>query len=398
MTALRRRLADERGWALVTSLLVLGIMLSLALPLMTMVDTQQQASSQERRHEGSFNLAEAVLNAQVFVLSGDWPTTATESWPASCTEGSTSLKCPAPAAIADSYSGVDYAARRWAVLVRDDGAAAADFYDPDVVAAQPAWDANGNGRLWVSAEARGAGRDRGVVAQVQMDAQVELFPRNVVTAGYFTLSGKAKRGAVDTQGTAAQPAPLAVRCTTPARSTCLNYDPRRGQVSPDTSQLGYSGDALSAAALDRLRLRAKSLGTYYSDCPRSPVGELVFVEAGDCVYGGGKRTDWGGRSRKRAEANAQLTPGAFVVARGTVGFTDKLTYYGLVYAANQQASSGIVLSISKSARIQGAVAVDGGGGVSGSASRRNLVFDERVYPMLKSFTAAGVVQGTWREL
>ena len=67
MRTLRARLESERGSALVTALLVMGIMMSIAIPLMSMVDTQQRMTSAERLHEGSFSLTDAVLNAQVFV-------------------------------------------------------------------------------------------------------------------------------------------------------------------------------------------------------------------------------------------------------------------------------------------------------------------------------------------
>ena len=56
-------LREERGWGLVTSVLVVGILLSLSLPLLSLVDTQQTQSSQERKSESSFNLAEAALES-----------------------------------------------------------------------------------------------------------------------------------------------------------------------------------------------------------------------------------------------------------------------------------------------------------------------------------------------
>ena len=59
--------------------------ISLSLPLLSLVDTQQRQSAQERKSESSFNLAEAALDASVFVLGKDWPALATGAYPATCT-------------------------------------------------------------------------------------------------------------------------------------------------------------------------------------------------------------------------------------------------------------------------------------------------------------------------
>ena len=54
MTQSREQLGSERGSALVTAILVLAIMMSIGLPLMSIVDTQQRATAGERLHESSF--------------------------------------------------------------------------------------------------------------------------------------------------------------------------------------------------------------------------------------------------------------------------------------------------------------------------------------------------------
>ena len=93
--------------------------------------------------------------------------------------------------------------------------------------------------------------------------------------GWFATGNTGRKVIVDTKGSAAQPAPLAVRCNLPAPSTsCLNFLPDRGQVSPDTSAPGYLGQtAVPPDALDQFRARAKTLGTYYATgCPATPTG------------------------------------------------------------------------------------------------------------------------------
>jgi len=399
MTSPRARLESERGSGLVTSLLVIGIMMSIALPLLSIVDTQQRVGAGARLTESSFNLTDAVLNAQVFVLSNSWPATVDQAYP-SCTQDAVSLKCPDPSAIAATYSGVDYSPASWQVRVRDDGASG-DYYDPAVVGAQPAWDANANGTLWVRADARGTGPTRSIVAQVKLSEHVETFPRNVVTAGHITLKKKAKKKTILTLGSSAQPAPVAVRCTGTYGSTCLNYKPKKKWIEPNIVQTGYTGNALPPAAIDRLRQRAKMLGTYYPTCPASPVGALVFVESGNCTYAGDKKkSGFGTIERKggRVAVNSPDSPGVFVIANGSVTFTKKLTYYGMVYAANLSNQSGDLITLLKQARIQGAVAADGDGGISFQASKTNLIFDENVFWSIRSLQGATVVQGSWREL
>jgi hypothetical protein len=355
---------------------------------MTLVDGQQTQSAHERKSESSFNLAEAAFDGAVFVMTKDWPAVETGAYPAQCNPASTTLKCPSADLIARSYTGGDYTDPGWTVEVRDDSAGS-DFYDPAVVDSQPTWDANGNAKMWVRADAHAAGADRTVVALVRRLDSLEPFPRNAVTAGWFSVATGGYKVIVDTKGEAAQPSPIAVRCNEPAPSAgCLEYYPDRGQVSPDTAYTGYVGDsAISSEALERLRARAKALGTYYpSSCPTSPAGELIFVETANCAYAGG------------GNANTAASPGMFILARGTLDFGGGFSYYGLIYAANQQGSTGAVVTLSGASTVYGAVAVDGAGGIVAGSNGLQIIYDDAVFPLIKSFNGAAAVQGTWREL
>lgn len=373
---------------MLTSILVLGILVSLSLPLMSLVDSQQRGSAHERSSESSFNLAEAALDSAVFVLASDWPSASTGAYPLECTEASVTSKCPSADVLARTYTGPDYPDRAWTVRIRDD-TGGGDYYDPAQVEANPTtWDANGNAMLWVRADARGSGRDRTVVALIRRQDRLEQFPRNVLTAGWFATGNTGRKVIVDTKGNSAQPAPLAVRCTSPAPSSCLNFQPWRGQVSPDTSTTGFLGEtSVSPDALDRFRERAKALGTYYaSSCPKTPAGELVFIENDYCSYRGGKTF------------NSASSPGMLVVARGGLSFAGGMSYYGLIYAANLQRSSSPVVAIAGAATIYGSISVDGPGGITVGSNGENIIYDDRVFGTVKSFGAAVLVQGTWREL
>jgi hypothetical protein len=387
VNSIRARLSDERGWGLVSSVLVVGILLSMALPLMSLVDTQQRQSAHERKSESSFNLSEAALDAEVFVLGKDWPSLASGAYPSACTVASASLNCPSPDLLTRTYTGGDYVNRNWTVQVRDD--TGTEYYDPALIPTRPSWDSNDNSKLWVRADARAASGLRTVVALVKRVEKVESFPRNAITAGWFSTSNSGNKVVVDTKGDSAQPAPLAVRCTLPPGSDgCLDYETEKGQVSPDTTTPGFAAEtAVHPDVLDRLRRTAQSLGSYYATgCPASPAGRLIFVESGNCGYTGG------------GSANSDASPGAFVIARGTLSFGGGMQYYGLVYNANLQRSPGVVVTIHANATVFGAVAVDAGGGVRVGSSGRNIVYDDGVFPSFKSFSGAVPIQGSWREL
>jgi hypothetical protein len=385
MRSIRARLIDERGWGLVSSVLVVGILISLSLPLLSLVDAQQSQSAHERKSESSFNLAEAALDASVFVLGKSWPV-ANGTYPSECTATTTGSYCPTPALLDGTYTGGDYTNAGWTVQIRDDSGG--EYYDPATVPSSPLrWDANKNAKLWVRADAHAADGDRTVVALVRLIEHHEAFPRNAITAGWLSISNNGNKTLFDTKGDAAQPAPVAVRCADPAPSACLDYDPSRDQVSPDTSTPSYTAEtAMSNDAIARLRETAESLGTYHTSCPSTLDGDLVFVESGNCSYTGG------------GHANSATAPGMIVVANGTLSFGGNFTFYGLVYALNLQQSTGIVITLQGAATVVGSVAVDGGGGVKVGSSGDNVVFADGVFPLISSFGGAAPVQGSWREL
>lgn len=388
MSAIRNRLREEHGWGLISSVLVVGILISLSLPLLSLVDVQQNQTAQERKSESSFNLAEAALDASVFVLGKNWPGALGAAYPETCTAASnTDLRCPSPDLLTRTYTGGDYRNASWTVQIRDDDGT--EYYDPARVSSPtwPRWDANGNKKVWVRADAHAAEGNRTIVALVKRLERVLPFPRNAVTAGWFTIGNSGNKTLVDTKGETAQAAPLAVRCTQPAPSPCLDYLPDRDQVKPDTATTGYAGDAaLTPEVIELLKAKARALDTYSRSCPESPKGEMVFVEAGNCSYVGS------------GSINTADEPGIFIVGNGTITFGGNMEYYGLAYGLNLQRSPGIVVTIFGTAKVIGSIAVDGGGGVEIGSSGDNLDYADTIWPRVTSFTGAAPVQGSWREL
>jgi type II secretory pathway pseudopilin PulG len=386
VNSLFARLREERGWGLVSSVLVVGILISLSLPLLSLVDNQQRQSAQERKSESSFNLAEAALDASVFVLGKDWPAHPSGVYPETCTPVSTDPSCPSTELLTSSYTGGDFTNRNWTIQVRDDDILAGEYYDPADVPDNLRWDSNRNGKLWVRADAHAAEGNRTIVALVKRIDRTVPFPRNAITAGWFQTSNNGNKVIVDTKGDTAQPAPVAVRCNQPNPSPCLDYRPT--QVAPDTTETGYASETtLPPEIIESFREKARALDTYYpSGCPSSLTGELIFVESGDCSYTGS------------GAANSASVPGMLIIGDGTLQFGGGMTYYGLVYGLNLQGSTGEIVRIHGAATVVGSVLTDGGGGVTVGSSGSNVVYADAIFPRITSFSSAAPVQGSWREL
>lgn len=348
-----------------------------------------------------------MLDNQVYLLSRNWPASATgpASYPPTCTPASAtaSKTCPDSNRVRASFTSVDWTGATWTVSVRDNGGQAANFYSDAVTSAQPSWDQDGlrpdgttgpDGKVWVRAQATAGRRTRTLVALVAVEtSDLSLaFPHNVITAGAFETRNLGNKPIVDTQGSSAQSAPLAVRC--PDRTPeCLYY--RAVQVAPDTTQPGYSGgNALTSDQLNQLRNRAIASGTYYATgCPSDYNGPIVggfrvpvFVENGDCTIGA------------NVKVNSRTSPGMLVIARGTLSLGGTSEFDGVIYMANLQQSSGAVVTLSGTAEIWGSVAVDGAGKVSANASGVNIVYDSSVFNSVVGYGNAGIIQNTWREI
>ena len=422
------RIGEERGWALVTAVVLMTLMMSLGLASFAYVDVQQREAGRERVRESSFNLTEGVLSTEAFIVARRWPEDATTAFPAYCTHATVDARCPTAATVAATFAGGDYgAASSWSVTVRDNGpdlpetakvevdstarydarddddlddtdadddlADLADDLDDTGTDAQPTWDRNGDDTVWIRAQATLDGRRRTLVARARVDELAERFPRHAVTAGSFATSNNGNKVIVDLLGTAAKPGPLAVRCAVRGAG-CLDYDQGKGQVSPDTPEtilLGWNdgGRSISAAALERLTERARSLGTYYASCPANPSGTLVVVEQGDCSYD---------NSVPGPCCNTAAAPGIFIIKSGTFRLGGNLELHGLVYAANLQGSSGMVVETQGTSLVHGGIAIDGAGGLEAGSSGLNVEYDGRVFDNLRSYPSGAVVPGTWREL
>ncbi len=396
-----RRHGQENGSALVVALVIMTVILSLGLGVMKFADVTQRKSGDERVRETAFNLTEAVLNNQAFLLSNRWPALPSSAYPRSCTNGSALSGCPSTTALTQSFAGTDFRfGASWTVTVRDD----LDPIDPtsctptstrcyytkstlDTTACNGmlpcTWDSNGDGLLWVRAQGTIAGRTRTLIALVRQSQKRVAPPRSVIVAGKFTTTNTGRKTVVDEKGCQAKnkpaatcnttdPAPIVVRCTTSTPATsgdaCLGY--RAEQVAPNNYQTGYTSPVFDTSTLDNMRTYAKQAGSYYNGtCPGVSAlsGSLVFVEGASCSYNGGA-------------ANSAASPGVLVVNQGTLSLGGNFSYYGLIYMANNLPSpqnAGNLVMLSGTAYVQGAIQVEGSGGVSAGSSGLNISFDPK---------------------
>jgi hypothetical protein len=384
-----------------TAIILLAVMLALGLAAFAFVDEQQRQSMVERQSESAFNLTEGALNSTVFALSSQWPGpgagvagSGITPWP-TCTQTSTDSRCPPPSTLQNTFASPDTAdgSATWQVQVFDNGVdssgnSSISYYSDSTTTAQPNYDADGDGRVWVRAAANVKGHQRVLVSLVQVQQQQETLPHAAVIAGSLQVSNNGRKVLIDTQGPGSFAAPVAVRCTSSSNPNCLVYDASKGQISPDTTQTGYTGgSSLSAAALARLKTTATDNGTFFSTCPATlPSGPVVWIDSGNCSY------------TANGTVNSQFAPGVLVINNGTLTLGGTLTFYGVIYAVNAQASSGTVVTVQGNVSVQGGIVIDGNGGLLAGSSQVNVVFNDSAFQAVKSYGTAAGIQNTFREI
>jgi Tfp pilus assembly protein PilX len=406
----------ETGAILVIAVILMAIMLVIASASLSFVGGQQQRALEQRVRETSFNLAEAVLSIQGFVLAGSWPGNAVggAATPTICTSAAVNALCPDPNTLAaansssptsanftnvDAKSGVS-----WTTRVRDNGGALSDAYaqvNADVAQAGTNvktgaaytctgpcnWDANGDLKLWIQARAVVRGRPRSLVALLRREDFSESFAESGVTAGSFETSNSGNKTIINASGSQ-----VVVRCTN-ATAACTDYDAGKSQVLPAAIvRDATTPPAMAAPEIARFKAAARSANpsTYYTSCPASLAGAIVFIDLPSATSCSDSNS---------ATYNSAVDPGIVIMPRGTLSMKGSL--YGLVYMANEQNSSGPVLSLQANSEIFGGLAIDGPGRlVAGQASgnRPTITYMPNAFNALRTYGTTGLVQNTWREL
>ena len=383
---------DESGLALVVAVFITGLMLMAGLAILAFTDQQTRETGKERLRENTLTLTEGVLNAQANLLSSGWPETPDKAF-TPCTQTSTSVRCPEAGNLLRGFANKDFgnaAAISWHLSVRDNGLGS--FYDDTATAAQPAWDQSGptgvpDGIMWLRAKATVRDQSRTIVSLIRATPVGQTFPRGVITAGHFHTTNNGNKILIEASGGPGILARCNVGAGGPARgNTCLDYDVAKGQVWPNS----YTSDptipnAMATTEVQSLRNRAKASNTWYSTCPSSlPSAPLVFIESGNCVYGG------------NSVVNSAAAPGMLVLYSGTL--TIDHIFYGLIYAVNADNNTGAVVTTTGNSEIHGAIVVDGPGGVYVGSAKLNVRYDPNVFNLVTTTTTINVIANSWREL
>jgi hypothetical protein len=383
---IRRRLHDETGIAMVTAIMITLLMLSLGLASLKLVDNQTRQSGVERNRESTLTLAEGALNAQANWLIGRWPNNSGLAYPG-CTHAANTTTCPEGAALVNGLPASDKAAAQFVTSIRDDGVNG-NYYDDAALAGAPAYDADGDGEVWLRAQATIHGQKRTVVAKAKSVPGISSsFPRYVITAGKVETTNSGRKVIID----GGQGPGIAVRCNTSPptpNNGCTGWSNDKGQVWPASVTTGYAQQtAMSDTELAGMKLRAQSAGTYFSTCPPSlPSGPMVYIESGSCSYTG------------NTNYNSSTSPGMLILERGTITIGGNTNFYGIIYAANRNQLTTNMISLGGNTQVHGAVVVDFGGGVSAGSSKMNVKYDANAFNVISTNGSVVIVANSWREL
>ena len=390
---MRARLAAERGSALVVAIAVTTLMLALGMAAYGYVDSESKQAAAERIRESAYNQDDGLLSAQTYVLSRAWPAAATSAYPDCAWNGTTVTasgantdvtKCPNATALANTYKSTDYkAASTWVTRVRDNAAPNSVYFDPAVTMSQPSWDANGDNQVWIYTRANVRGTRRVVVERVQAEPARVIFPKNLLTAGSFHVRTGGPKPFLQLQGST-----LALRCPSATSTGCYTTTKPNQVQGPGKTVFNWGGThQITPIELDYLRQAAIANGTYYSGCPGSPVGKLVFIESGNCTYNG--NTSW----------NSPAAPGMIVIVNGTLKFIGNPSYYGTIYMYNAQNAtcSPGPFDAGGASYIQGAILIDGAGCFEVGSNTR-VVYDANAIQNITYYGNMALVRSSYREL
>ncbi len=406
---LKARLRREDGWLVVTAIAVTTMMVGIGLAIFSTVGTQQSMSRQERNRDSAFNLAESALYAQAFILSRNWPQAQPgigATW--TCTQTvTTDGLCPSFTSIQNAVDGSSIpdlkSGIKWRLTVSDNGKTTptTDYItstsDPNYTSAD--FDQNGDKRIWVRADGWAQGKERSLVALLQLEQFAEPFPQNVITAGHFHNDNSGNKLLINTRGDSSTGSQVVVHCAS-TNSDCAVV-PKASQVGPgdilfqpppggDSSQIPT---AMTVSELGRFQAAAQANGTYYTSCPTAAQleGSVVFIDfpsyntANVCSYTG--KNTWNAAS-----------PGLLIIRNGILSLGGNTTFYGLIYAPNPSCTSDDLVETQGNTHIYGGVAIDCNGGLDVGESQENVTFESTAFNNLKTTGAAGLVQNTWREL
>ena len=410
----RASYSDERGFALVTGIIILGIILMLGFAVLKTTDVQTHQTGHEAAGEAAFNMAESALDAEAAQLQVTWPN-AGPGYPACNQSSAPTTGCPGTTVTTSfnsTYSGPEFANPVWSVQVIDDSNGPS-YYADSLSRSAPSYDLNHDDKLWVRAEATIGGQRRIVVAQMVRQSVVVSLPQNVITSGGVKTSNNGNKIIIEAKDpNSGLTGSVAVRCDSPGTlptygDPCLGWDPKQGQLDPAGAyQAGYvdpSGgyQTLSSSTIQALRATAAANipSTDYppNQCPPYGATGVLFVENANCVYSGTGGTPWGSDS----------TPVALVIASGTLTFGANVNFTGVIYMANGQGTvpangsctsdeSNPVFTVQGGGALHGALFVDKCGTVDAGDKAFDIDYDSAAFGGVQTFSTPALAKNTFR--
>jgi Tfp pilus assembly protein PilX len=420
-----RRARNDEGFALVSAIVLLAVIMALGLGLLLFTDNQQKASAREQASEAAFNVAEAALNAEVGQLSRKWPLNETEM-PRECLAGTSTETndCPSPTDVkldpntgSTTCSGTDAwgssLGNQWTTYVRRD-IGESPLFSSTAEREEPSFAASEAGALWVRSVGVVQCHPVTVVTLVTRLRVSLIVPEDAIVGNWFKVTNNGKKVIVDRKGRVNQPGPISMRCEPPrsrASGTCEEYEENKEQVSPPIEEHpSTSTTTLTASQLATLKSEAQAHGTFYSltspyHCPTS-MNELegvplttgrvpVYVEGCGAL-----------KIKANGTANTETDPGFLVIANGTLELSGTSTYYGVIYAANlntKPLSEEAVVKLQGGTHVVGGIIVDGAGGIEFGSSGNggnpaNLTFDSLAIHNLTISAGAASTRNSFRIL
>jgi Tfp pilus assembly protein PilX len=409
-----RHARNDDGFALVTAIAVLTVILGLGLGLAFLTDSQQKAAGRSQASEAAFKVAEAALNAQIGQLSHAWPekegqvplpaprctaATSTETNGCPTVESlkigypSSSTTCPAGAQ-KDAWGSP--LSNTWTTYVRDQLPADGQIFNSTDEA--PALNWAKDGKVWVRSVGVVQCRMVVLVALVSPQIITVPFPQTAIAGNWFATSNEGEKIIVNTQGKESESGGIGMRCSGRTPAECEEF--REGQVQPYQKKPPPPEHALSASQLATLKTAAKAANTYFGPgtCPKN-LNELsglpAYVEGPCALSFTGKEV-----------ANSEAKPGFLVLVNGTFELNANTEFFGTVYAVNAQKSAEVVVTLHGHSKLTGSILVDGAGGISfgssGSGGKKeeveNFVYNSKALKELKAFAGASATRNSFRIL
>ncbi|HWW90420.1 MAG TPA: hypothetical protein VNY35_06540 [Solirubrobacteraceae bacterium] len=420
-----RTIRKEDGFALVTALILLTVILGLGLGLLLFTDNQQKASAREQSSEQAFNVAEAALNAQVGQLARVWPTFANKNVAVKrCTEGLSNPTnyCPPKLPLSVGYGKLSKVAcpagaqtdawgspitNQWTTYVRATKGGSSYFNskteETELEYAPPAEPGNKEleNKLWVRAVGIVNCRVVSLVTLVSRQLVSVPFPKNVLGGNWFEVTnsgGHGSKGIVNGLGEAAEAGEVGMRCEGRTKANCEVFEnnPKTHKEQFENYKPGppTPSPVLNEEQLATVRSLAEANGTLRSpalgNCPTSAEelsGSPAYIEGCGNLSLSGNGT-----------VNSAANPGFLVLTEGTLTLRGSNTWYGVIYVRNPANLETGIVKLGGSVTVYGAIEVDGKGGIELGSNSVNLVYNPEGIVNLKGSAGATPTRNTFRVL